>query len=74
MVSNITTIDDSTEVLKYVLKYNCRVPYTKCDLKIMRSVEDQVLSWLVNISNKLDPIIVYDNYVEALDHMEHVEK
>ena len=40
----------------------------------MRSVEDQVLSWLVNISNKLDPIIVYDNYVEALDHMEHVEK
>ena len=38
----------------------------------MRSVEDLVLSWLVDISDELDPIPVYDNYVEVLNRMENM--
>ena len=69
LISNITAINEVIEVSKYVLRYNCRLLYTKHDLSLMRSVEDQVLSWLVDISDDLDPITVYDNYVEALDRM-----
>ena len=36
----------------------------------MRNVDDQVLFWLIDVSDELDPITVYDNYVEALDRME----
>ena len=39
LVSDITAIDETTEVSKYVLKYNCRLPYKKHDLNLMRSVE-----------------------------------
>ena len=38
----------------------------------MRSVEDQVLSWLIDVTDELDPITFYDNYVEALDRMENM--
>ena len=38
----------------------------------MKSVEDQVLAWLVDVSDELDPITVYDNYVEALDCMKNM--
>ena len=38
LVSNITAIDEAIEVLKYVLRYNYELPYTKHDLNIMRSV------------------------------------
>ena len=72
LVSDITIIDEVIEVSKYVLKYNYRLPYTKYDLNLMRSVEDQVLSWLVDISDELDLITVYDNYVEASDCMENM--
>ena len=70
LVNDITVIDKVIEVSKYVLKYNCRLPFTKYDLNIMRSVEDQILTLLVDISYELDTITVYDNYVEALNHME----
>ena len=40
LVSDITEIDEAIEVSKYVLKYNCRLPYTKHDLNLMRSAED----------------------------------
>ena len=70
LVNDITVIDKVIEVSKYVLKYNCRLPFTKYDLNIMRSVEDQILTLLVDISYELDTITVYDNYFEALNHME----
>ena len=38
----------------------------------MRSVEDQVLYWLIDVSDEHDPITVYDNYVEALDRMKNM--
>ena len=38
----------------------------------MRSVENQVLTWLIGISDELDPITVYDNYVKALDRVENM--
>ena len=60
-VSDITTIDETIEVSKYVLNYNCRLPYTKYDLNLMKSVEDQVLTCLLDISDKLYLISVYDN-------------
>ena len=44
LVSDITIIDKVIEVSKYVLRYTCRLPYTKYDLNLMRSVENQVLS------------------------------
>ena len=65
LVSDIIAIDEIIEVLKYVLKYNYRLPYIKYDLNLMRSVEDQVLTLLVDISDELDSITIYDNYVEA---------
>ena len=65
LVSDINAIDEAIEVSKYILKYNCRLPYTKYDLNLMRSVEDQVLTLLVDISDELDSITIYDNYVEA---------
>ena len=37
LVSDITTIDEAVEVSKYVLKYNCRLPYTKHNLNLIRS-------------------------------------
>ena len=40
LVSDITAIDKAIVVSKYVLKYNCRLLYTKYDLYLMRSVED----------------------------------
>ena len=49
LVSDITTVN---EVSNYVLKYNCRLPYTKHDINLMRSIEDQVLTWLVDISDE----------------------
>ena len=70
--SDITTLDEAIEVSKYVLRYNYRLPYTKYDLNPMGNVEDQVLSWLVDINGELDPITVYDNYVEASDRMENM--
>ena len=70
LVSDITAIDEVIEVSKYVLRYNCRLPYTKYDINLIRSVEDQALTWLIDISDKLDPIVVYDNYIEALDRIE----
>ena len=72
LVSDITATDEVAEVSKYVLNYNCRLLYTKRDLKLMRSVEDQVLAWLVYISDDLDPITVGDDYVEALNRMENM--
>ena len=36
-VSDITAIDEAVEVSKYVLKYNCRLPYTKHNLNLIRS-------------------------------------
>ena len=42
------------------------------NLNLMRSVEDHVLTWLVDISDELDLTTVYDNYVEALDHMKNI--
>ena len=38
----------------------------------MRSVENQVLTWLIDINDKLDLITVYDNYVKALNRMENI--
>ena len=38
----------------------------------MRSVEDQILYWLIDINDELNPIIVYDNYVEALNRKENM--
>ena len=72
LVSDIIAIDEVIEILKYVLKYNCRLPYTKHDLNLMWSVWNQILTWLVNISDKLDPITVYNNYIETLDHMKNM--
>ena len=66
---DITAINEVIEVSKYVLKYNCRLHYIKYDINLMRSVEDQVLTLLVEISDEYDPITVYDNYDEALDHI-----
>ena len=40
----------------------------------MRSVEDQILTQLVDIINELVPITVYDNYVKALDSIENMLK
>ena len=71
MVSDITSLDEAKEVSKYVLRYNCRLSYTKHDLNLMRSVEEHVLSWLVDVCDALDPITIYYNYVEALDRMEN---
>ena len=70
--SDITTIYETIEVSKYVLKYNCRPPYTNYDLNLMRSEEDKVLSWLVDVTDEIGPITVYDNYVEALDRMKNM--
>ena len=72
--NDITAIDEVIEVSKYVLRYNCRHSYTEHDLNLMKSVEDQVLSWLVDISDKLYLITVYDNYVEALNCMENMSR
>ena len=72
LVSDITAIDEVIEMSKYVLRYNCRLPYTKYDHNLMRSVEDQTLTWLVDDTDELCPIIVCDNYVEALDRMENM--
>ena len=72
LISNITTIDEAIRVSKYVFRYNCRLPSTKYDLKLMRSVENHVLTWLVDISDELDQITVYDNYIEALNRMENM--
>ena len=41
LVSDITEIDEAIEISKCVLRYNCRLPYTKHDLNLMRSVHDQ---------------------------------
>ena len=71
LVSNIAAIDEAIDVSKYVLKYNCRLPYTKHDLNLMRNVEEQVLTWFVYISDGSDPITVYVNYIEYLDRMEN---
>ena len=38
LVGDINTIDEVIEVSKYVLEYNYRLPYTRYDLNIMRSV------------------------------------
>ena len=38
----------------------------------MWKVEDQVLTWLIDISDELNPITVYDNYVEVLDRMKNI--
>ena len=57
---------------KYALKYNCRLPYTKHDLSIMRIIDDHVLTWLLDISDELNLIKVYDNYVEASNRMENM--
>ena len=38
----------------------------------MKSVEDLVLSWLIYVCDESNPITVYDNYVEALDHMKNM--
>ena len=70
LVSDITAIDETIEVSKYALKYNHRPPYTEHDLGLMKSVENQVLSWLVDVIDKPYPITVYDDYVEALDRTE----
>ena len=70
--SDITVIDEVIEVSKYVLNYKCGLSYTKYDLNLMKSVEDQALTWLVDISDELDLTTVYDNYVEALDHMKNI--
>ena len=72
LVSDITVIDEAIEISKYVLKYKSRLPYIKYDLYLMRSIENQVLTLLVDISNELYPITVYDNYVEVLDHMKNM--
>ena len=72
LVSDITTIDETIEVSKYVLKYNCRLHYIKYDFNIMWCVEDKLLTWLVHISDELDQITVYDNYVDVLYHMENI--
>ena len=55
-VSDITAMDEAIEVSKYVLRYNCRLPYTKYDLNLMISVEDQTLSWLIYVYDELDSI------------------
>ena len=70
--NDITAIDEVIEVSKYVLRYNWRFLYTKYDLNLMWKVEDQVLTWLIDISDELNPITVYDNYVEVLDRMENM--
>ena len=72
LVSDITTIDETIEVSKYVLRYNYRLHYTKYDLNIMKSVENKLLTWLVHISDELDLITVYDNYFDALYHIENI--
>ena len=72
LVNDITAIDETIEVSKYVLRYNCWLPYTKYDLNLMKSVEDYVLSWLIDVFDESDPITVYDNYVEALDRMKNM--
>ena len=72
LVNDITAIDEAIDVSKYVFKCHCRLPYTKHDINLIRSVEDQVLSWLVDVTDELDPLTVYDNYVEALDRMENM--
>ena len=72
MVGDITVIDEAIEASKYVLNYNCRLPYTKHDLNLIRSVEVKILTLLVDISDELDLITVYDNYVEAIDRMENM--
>ena len=72
LVNDITAIDEAKEVSKYVFKYNCRLLYTRHDINLMRSVEDQVLSWLIDVCHELDPITVHDNYVKALDRMENM--
>ena len=72
LVNDIIAIDETIEVSKYILRYNCRFPYTKYDLNLMRSIEDQVLSWLIDVFDEPDPITVYDNYVEALDRMKNM--
>ena len=68
LVSDITAID----VSKYAHEYSSRLPYAKYDLNLIRSIEDHVLSWLVDVCDELDPITVYDNYVEVLDRMENM--
>ena len=69
MVNDITVIDETIEVSKYVLRYNCRLLHTKQDLDLMKSVEDRVLSWSVDVNDELDLITVYYNYVVALGRM-----
>ena len=61
LVNDITALDEVIEVSKYVLRYNCRLHYAKHDLNLTRSVEDQVLSWLIDACDELDLITVYDN-------------
>ena len=72
LVSDIIAIDEVIKVSKYILRYNCKLPYTKHDLNLMRSVEDLVLSCLIDVSDEHDTITVYDNYVETLDRMENM--
>ena len=72
LVNDITTIDETIEVSKYVLRYNCRLPYTKYDINLMRSVKDQVLSWLIDACHEPDSITAYDNYVKSLNRVENM--
>ena len=40
----------------------------------MRSVKDKILFWLVDVIDELDPITIYDNYLEALVRIENMLK
>ena len=40
----------------------------------MRNVKDQILTQLVDINNEINPITVYNNYIEVLDRMENMQR